>query len=163
MKVLLLLIGASVTYAGLALAQVPADGIFVSAPNEGLVWKSIAAYDQWQRAGGKSPAMGDSRIACRVEPGTPFVVQYAIPPRGYGIEVAEGPNKGCRGVAMSGTVELHKPMTQGTTAAPREKPAAGIGRREPPSRPQQPGTTIRPLMPPLPPGGAVPVPPIPLR
>ena len=163
MKVLLLLIGASVSCAGLALAQVATDGVFVSAPNEGLVWKSAAAYDQWERAGGKGPAMRDSLIACRVEPGTPFVVQYAIPPRGYGIEVAEGPNKGCRGVAMSGAVELHKPMTQGSTAAPRDKPAAGIGRRGPSGRPQQPGATIRPLVPPLPPGGAVPVPPILLR
>jgi hypothetical protein len=160
LKALPLLIVAGVTWAGFALAQAPADGVFVSAPNEGLVWKSAAAYDQWQRAGGQGHAIRDSLIACRVEPGTPFVVQYAIPPQGYGIEVAEGPNKGCRGVAMSGTVELHEPMTRGTKVAPRDRPPGGIGTRAPTSHPQAPGMPVRPLVPPLPAGGAVPVPPL---
>ena len=163
MKTLPVLIVAGVlSWAGLARAQAPADGVFVSAPNGGLVWKSAAAYDQWQRAGGRGGgnAVTESLIACRVEPGTPFVVQYAIPPHGHGIEVAEGPSKGCRGVALSGTVQLHKPISQGATVAPRDKPAVSAPRNETAPRLQQPGTPVRPMVPPLPPGGAVPVPPI---
>jgi hypothetical protein len=162
MKAWPLVIAASViTCAGLARAQTPADGVFVSAPN-GVVWKSAAAYDQWQRGGGQGhrQAVSESLIACRVEPGTSFVVQYAIPPHGYGIEVIEGASRGCRGVAMNETVQLHKPMTDATKATPREKPTIGIGRSDPAKRPQPPGPTLRPLVPPLPPGGAVPVPPI---
>ena len=149
-------------------AQISADGVFVASAGDAVVWRSAAAHDEWQRTAGTGPRreINASLIACRVQPGTPFVVQYAIPPRGYGIEITDGPRRGCRGVALSDAVTLHKPSADHATSAPREKAGIGSGTANPRPRGSQSGHTTgqplvpSPLVPPLPPGGALPVPPL---
>ena len=143
-------------------AQGEPDGFFKGG-RQRFVWKSAAAHDEWQRAAGTSEGERpkDSLIACEVDSGTSLVVRYAIPPRGYGVEIVDGPNKGCQGLALTETVEIHAmpegPKTGATRTNVRETFPSKVGTSEPPVPPRDTNIPLRPLMPPLPSGSAVPI------
>jgi hypothetical protein len=101
------------------------DGVF--APPYGVVWKDLAGPAQWEdkRSQGYGPGAIEPFLSCEVDAGTPFTVK-AIVPGGVWIEVTDGPEKGCSGVAMNETVQFHDPAAWASTGSAPSPARAGL-------------------------------------